>query len=697
MEDENKYKNTSVRKKEALISYDTFRSYSNSARQIWSQHIREDEQFRHNVQWAKSQVDTLADRGQSAVAINQIDAAIQATIAIMTARRPSWVAVPREDTDVKIAKVAERMLEHMYDISNGALVLANAVDDFLTKSEAVFLVYYDPIAYNGKGRVKFIDIDPLELYVDPNCKRRDLEDAEHILIVRNITRKQAIKLWPHLKNKILSASASDESIYPTTDKDAIEGQTFPGEIDYAEKEKLKVIERYTKKQVKLYHVFETFSGSEYAYTQEELDAYLSKQYYVVGNQVFDYDDQTGLMAALSDMSLDDIDQILVTSGNELVETEQIVVRPVMAMRVHRYLSVEEELLEEEQMSTDEYPVKVAMNKWNRTPYPESDVRYAKGIQQYINKINSLIIAHATAATNIKLLIPEGSMDQKKVAQEWAKPNAVLTFNPEFGTPFVPQHPSLPAELYQTQSIWKQDIRYQFGVPELMHGFTENSPETYRGTMIMEEFGQRKIKSKMRLIENALEGVARVAFKMMQSYYTEEDIFRVVQPSGSVSEVRINYMGVDEFSGEIAKFNDISIGEYDFKFVGGSTLPSNRWAEFDYYMQLYQAKAIDQIELLKKSELVDVEGVLSRFNYIKQMETMVQQLQEEVKRLRGDLQTAERESLHDRKRLEVEKFKSDLDEVKTKAVASSMLFDARLNDTLSNIKGSTKEKSGGTEK
>lgn len=685
MEDENKYKNVKPAQREAMLSLDIFREYKGGGRDTWAQHIREDEQFRHNVQWTKQQKDRLADRGHSAVVINQIDAAIQASKAVMTARRPSWTAVGREDTDVKIAKVAEKMLEHMYDISNGNLVMDNAVDDFLSKSMAAYLVYYDPIAYNGRGRVKFIDIDPLEVFIDPNSKRRDVEDAEHILIVRNITRKQAIKLFPHLASKINKSTAANESIYPTTDKEAIEGQMFPGDVDSSERDKLNVIERYTKKQVNLFHVIEAFTGSEYVYTKEELDAYLQKQYYVVGDQIFEEDDQQGLMYTLSNMDVSQIDQITIATGSELVEMQQISVRPVRPIRVHRYLSIEQELLESEMMNLEEYPIKIAMNKWSRTPYPESDVRYAKGIQQYINKTNSLIIAHATTATNIKLLLPEGSMDAKKAAEEWGKPNAVMTYNPEFGTPFVPQHPTLPGELYQNIGIWKQDIRYQFGVPELMHGFSENSPQTYRGTMVMEEFGQRKIRSKMRIIENAMEGVARVAFRMMQAYYTEDEVFRVVQPSGSVSEVRINYMGVDDFSGEIRKFNDISIGEYDFKFVGGSTLPSNRWAEFEYYVQLYQMRAIDQIELLKKTELVDVDGVLNRFNYVKQLESNLQALQAEVKKLRGDLQTAERESLHDRKRVELEKFKSDLNEGKSKATAAAMLFDARLNDELKNIK------------
>jgi len=48
--------------------------------------------------------------------------------------------------------------------------------------------------------------------------------------------------------------------------------------------------------------------------------------------------------------------------------------------------------------------------------------------------------------------------------------------------------------------------------------------------------------------------------------------------------------------------------------------------------------------------------------------MVAQLQDQIKILSGDLQTAQRESVQDKKRVEVQKFKSDLDKVVTGAGA-----------------------------
>ena len=52
----------------------------------------------------------------------------------------------------------------------------------------------------------------------------------------------------------------------------------------------------------------------------------------------------------------------------------------------------------------------------------------------------------------------------------------------------------------------------------------------------------------------------------------------------------------------------------------------------------------------------------------QMMSQVAGLEEQLKTLQGDLQTAQRESVTDRKRVEVEKFKTKLSEVNTDAKA-----------------------------
>ena len=149
------------------------------------------------------------------------------------------------------------------------------------------------------------------------------------------------------------------------------------------------------------------------------------------------------------------------------------------------------------MDIEDYPIVTIMNRHNRNPYPMSDVRFIKPIQEYINKITSLIIAHASSSTNTKLLIPRGSMNRKQLEEEWSRAGTgVIEFDPELGQPVVAGPVPLPNELYKNREDAKQSIYHILGIHPLQHGDPSSAPSTYKGTVAIDEYSQRRIKSKL---------------------------------------------------------------------------------------------------------------------------------------------------------------------------------------------------------
>ena len=307
------------------------------------------------------------------------------------------------------------------------------------------------------------------------------------------------------------------------------------------------------------------------------------------------------------------------------------------------------------------------------------------MQEYINKTRSLIVAHATTSTNTKILIPEGSVDMKEFEEKWSQPGVAIPVDMDAGAPMPVQPMPLPNELYKNEIDAKNDIDHQLGLYEMMMGNSSVAPQTYKATISLDEFGQRKIKSKLADIEAALTRVGQVAIPLMQQLYTVEKIFRVVQPNNSQSEYAINKQLYDDKTAEVQVVNNIAVGKYDVIVVAGSTLPTNRFAELEFYMDAYSKGLIDREEVLKKTEVFDIEGVLERTDYIARLEQQLEGAEEQIKQLRGDIQTRDRESVNLRKRVEVEKFKSDMDKVSNKAQAAGTLFEKRLDDNLSTVK------------
>jgi len=252
-------------------------------------------------------------------------------------------------------------------------------------------------------------------------------------------------------------------------------------------------------------------------------------------------------------------------------------------------------------------------------------------------------------------------------RDWANPNAVIEYNPEFGEPHFPQPSPLAAEFYHLIDRVEHYIDLNFGIPELMQGFRDKAPDTVRGTAMLSEMGESRGKSKLRDIEGSLTRLGRCIYSMAKGHYNFKKTFRIVQPNNDLTEFTVNNRLYDDKTNELLSIeNDITIGQHDVKIISGSTLPSNKVAEYNMYLEAYQLGLVDDVEVLKKTEIFDKEGVLQRKGMMAQMQSYIEQLEGQLKDVSGDLQTAERESVHAKKQVIAEKFKSNLNEVITEA-------------------------------
>ena len=706
----------------------------NSSREPWAQKFQESIEFRAGAQWTKEQQEVLEQRGQAPIVVNRIHPIVETAKALLTYNSPQFRATGREDSDRDTAKVFSDLFQYIWQISQGDLELKQVIDDYYVGGMGALMVYQDPDADMGKGEVKLKAVNPLDLYIDPNSKDKFCRDAAHIIMASYMTDEAAMQMYPEfediIENSAEEPEASDD--YPVTNLSKTVDQVFPGDVEDRAHTVRRYLERYTREIHRYYNVFEPFSEREFLFTSEEFEAYNSQLYVrvrkVTGEETIVWEDtavaelldiieKEGALFhfALPPMQLDpntgqpvpqepvrvpgeegpgsipgSTTALLPITPEELKGLQKLSCYEVDVPRIRMVASVGDSLLYERVLPIEDYPIVPVMNIHLRTPFPESDVRIYRPLQEYINKIRSLIIAHASTSTNVKLLIPRGSVDKRQVEEEWGRAGtSVIEFDAELGAPIVAGPVPLPNELYKNEADAKSDLEYGFGIYELMQGGGKGAPATYRGTIVVDEFGQRRIKARRDDIEDMLNQVGSIAVPLMQQLYTEEKVIRLVQPNGEETTQRFNFFKEME-NGDVVKYHDIGIGKYDIQIVSGSTLPTNRMALLNTYMQMYQMGLIDQTEVLKKSELVDIDGVMGRSGQMQQMMQQMQAMEEELKKVKGDLQTAQREEVHAKKRLEVEKFSSKLDKVSNRADMASSLFQARLGDQQRQLMNSSNE-------
>ena len=267
---------------------DLWKRYSDK-RDSWAEHAKEDKEFRLGRQWTEDQEETLKARGQAPLVVNRIHPAVEAAKSMMSANRPSFRVAPREDSDNKVAQVMSAMLSYMYDISDGRTVVRQMIDDYYVMGLGYLHVYQDPMMDMGKGEVCFHDVDPLDVYVDPNSRDKFFEDAENIVISRLFTREQAAKLYPMYDKAIRNASNQTSDFdhdRPETGRANDFATTFPEDVDRTmNTEYLRGYERYYKVVVDRFRIYEPFSRKEHLLDEEEFEEYIKRPAWIINGQV----------------------------------------------------------------------------------------------------------------------------------------------------------------------------------------------------------------------------------------------------------------------------------------------------------------------------------------------------------------------------------------------------------------------------
>jgi len=690
---------------EVTLTLSLHRHYRDS-QDAWGDRASESKDYAHGYQFSAEQVDTLASRGQAAVPINVIYPAMELSISLLTGRPPGFQATAREDSDVKTARAISDLMSYIWANSYGNAQLKESLYDYFMTGRGFLMAYVDPESDYNRGDIKVVAVDTLKVLPDPNSRDRLFRDASHVLVEHLLTGEQVLGMWPDSKPILSRAQTTHDDIEEFVSTKVDDLSRSRDRVYDNHHRRYVVIDRYSK--VKVDYIHHSMSGGE-----EKVDLYDDfaqlmespafvfsdpntgqQQIYAVdtatdGVELFEMaqptedpetrlieippqqDPQTGAMIPMQPAIIKSMPhQVLLDNG--VMEA-----RPVRLPRIKHVIIIGGQLYRSYYLPIDEYPIVPILARHDRDPYPMSDIDFVRPFQDSINKLHMQLVANLANSTNVKVFLPRGSVDKRVIEQDFAKAgSAIIEYDAEMGQPTVVSPLAPPAGLFSHFQLLISMVERELGVYAIQQGDPSQAPDTYRGTLSIEEYGQRRIKSKLDDVEGSLTQLGKVVLQLIPYVYDEERTIRLLQPNNIMKETVLNQAIANEFGTVVEKVNDVSVGQYDVQVVSGSILPTNRYALLEYYMQLYQMGIIDQVEILKKTDVADADGVMERVGIIRNLQGQLAQAQEEIKRLQGDLQTSDREAIQARKRVEVEKFGSQLDKLKNKAEAATIINEQR---------------------
>ena len=697
----------------------------------WRQQVAEDKNFAAGAQWDKDKEMVIKARGQTPLIIDCVSPAIEQAVALLTSNHPGFTATGSDDSDRHKARFFADLVNFILYKNQFPQLIKQVIRDYYVSSIGWLSMGWDPMRAHGRGDIGMRYLDPLTVFPDISAREFFFQDAPHLMVGTVRTFEQLTFLMPELLPLLGSAEQAVDDLTPSSKKISLTLSALSERPRDNFKRKYLEIDRYSKMRVEKKLIFKPDTGFERMVNPEELDKVMESPAFIrtgkSGAQQFvdpasvrdakkaieqfsdtfhiAQDQQGGLAYEAGEETShsnpntmpvpNSTTTLQPTTWGALASEGVLEVKPIIVSRVLRTYSIGGTLVYRSLKEIEDYPLIPLVNNFDSSVAPVSDIRRVKGLQQYINEIHTDIAIHTEASANIKIAYPEGNYNEKELDKKWRSPGVTfIPFSPELGMGLQPLYPPpLPNELYKSIADAKGDIERILGIYAMMQGSPADAPSTYKGTVALDEYGQRRIRSKREDIEEFISQVGRVAIQHMQAYYTDERTFRIVRPNKQEFTLAVNpsVFGEDVSKGMEFVINDITIGEYDIRVIPGSMLPSNRWALAEYYMELLKLGAIDLEEFLKKTEVADAEEVLARMDDRKQMRQMIEQQQAQIKQLSGDLQTAQRESVSDRKRVEVMSLEKELNKMKVQAQAATEMFIKGLQDDLRAGRAAKKEK------
>ena len=704
--------------KEVRKSEKIFENYKTSSRGTFALNADKDRAFVANVQWEEKDAKSLDAANQPVITANETTPAREQVVSQLTRNSPRWASYGKERSDVNLSAKVSDLMEHIWYVSDGDTANMKATEDFIDVGMWCMMVYVDPNADFGRGEIMLTDLDPLEVYIDPNSKRLDTEDAAHKLIVKKATKEHIQNVYPDFNFKDAQQSYDDD--IPTTSNRAEEGQILKVE-DNIEHEYYLIIDRYTKIKAKRWHVID---DGEHIFNKEQYDSYWNSPAVILtrlGQEEYIFDDNVAhwlnvlqrygktvhyvnesfvdaggqLQNKLEIMSgvensgsvPGSTTEISIANKGYLIQQGIIESNEVKIDRIKRVLSIGGKLYFKDTMPISIYPIQTSMNHSQRNPFPIGDIRLIRPLQQQLNKITSKITAYISAITNLLAFVPRGTNAKKQLEESMGKAGVnIIEVDEEVGGAGVSfgQYPPLPAGIFEDKQTIIAQIQRIMGAYPFLEGDVKNAPNTYGATLVIKEEGENRANYKRKRIEKGINNLAKVVAQFIPFVYTERKIVRLLKPNNLIKETVFNDTSYEDGAKKIV--NDLSVQNYDIVMLSGSMLPTNRWARSEYYTGLYEKGILqDASVILRESEIEDVEEIIEKQDREKQLMRLVQQLEEQVKDLQGDMQTKGRENVLLKEKVEVEKTKSQLDQLKNRIERDTMVTSMRLTDAVKEAK------------
>ena len=708
---------------EAVFSQEKYQELKSTS-QTWRDEMLEDNDFFLGAQTSIKQNELNKKRKQKSFNVDVIFQAVEQAVALLTSNRPRFSCTGTEDSDTRIAGVIAAIMQFIWHLNHATQKLKQIIKEYYVGSVGWAHVYWNPYLLNGKGDIAIDTIDAKRVYVDSNAKDFFWQDAGHMIVETDLTSEMMQITYNMTLEELQQFETSSQTIESSTR--VSEFNSGSANLNASPVPIYKRLDRYSRVKEMMFIlgkederfemiidprqfeqrvrnmtciVSSTARATNYFVAPRNVSniAKLLSMYGETFHEVQMEDPanpgqmKTELMSGIENQVdyppgvtpvPNSTTYLKLITMYDAIMKGQVKVSKRLLDRIKHVASIGNKVLFQNIIPTSHHVLIPLINNFDRTIYPVGDVRRVKREQEFINSLRQIEVVHAGKIANFKIAYPEGRYKEEDLVAKFNDPTKpFLPYDAEMQSAGlqVVAPPPLPNQFYLLEQQARKNIQERLGIFNMQAGDPTDAPSTYKGTVALDEYAQRRIKSKKDDVEEFLNQIGKVVVDFIQYYYTDSRVINIVSPNDKPMTITLrNDSRLDNlYENNEFRINDITVGQFDLVVVSGSTLPSNRWAQLEVYTELYKLGLLDQETTLQKTEVANVEQVMERIGIINQLKSMLAQAQEQIKKLSGDQQTMERELMHAKRDKDMTIFQKNLESEEVKAAAARMIYENTL--------------------
>lgn len=556
---------------------------------------RDNYEFFLGAQWPVSRPSYRASE-----VLNYTFAAIESALPILTDTRPRFTYLPEDPGDQELAKYFDKIATATWNKEGWNLVVSDLYLTGMLYGNSFPSMKFDPNANSGVGKIRFLSVDPFQLYFDDNAIDINDGSCAWVLQATPLSVGKVKTMFPDYAEFIKpDLTPSVPSKYSIENNELIDGariMNYPGaRVDSAS---TYLTKNNTDNKVMVYELWiddDTMHEVMNDCRDEE------------GNPLYEDDGVTQKKEKSYEKKFPDGRRTIVVCG----------------------LAVDDG---NNEYKDGKYPyAKYTDYQLPQEFFGMGDVDNLKGPQRMVNRAICSFLDNMTYMGNPIWVMDQGAIDADMLTNA---PGLVVEKVPGMEARREPGLP-LPSGSSEIFAIASQAFDRIYGSNEISQGVRASGVTSGVAIESLQEAAQTRLRLKARNMEVTLTQIGELFLSRVMQFWTQPQFVSIASEGAPPEVFKFQIEKDPEFpgwyqaivdpygekdgklvpTGEQKKFK--TKGLFDVKVSIGSNLPFAKKEKADRAVQFYQLGLVDEEEVLKAAEWPGYERVLQRLTERKQ--------------------------------------------------------------------------------